>query len=73
MAKTKEEQIVFQNQSHLVQKHFQDCGICPTLFDVCITTDLMVEFATKGYSKELKERFDKMERYLTEQYGTTKK
>jgi len=66
--KSKEEQIVFQNQSHLVQKHFENCGVCPTLLDVCLATDLMVEFATKGYSKELKSRFDNMEKYLNEQY-----
>ena len=66
--KSKEEQIVFQNQSHLVQKHFENCGVCPTLLDVCLATDLMVEFATKGYSKELKSRFDTMEKYLNEQY-----
>ena len=66
--RTKDEQIVFQNQSHLVVKHFTDCGICPTLFDICLTTDLMVEFATKGYSKELKLRFDAMEIYIDEQY-----
>lgn len=71
--RTKEEQIVFQNQSHLVQKHFENCGICPTLFDVCIATDIMVEFAIKGYSKELKSRFDKMERYFDEEYPTRKK
>ena len=69
--RNKEEIIVFQNQSHLVQKHFQDCGICPTLFDICLATDILVEFATKGYSKELKERFDKMERYLEDQYKGT--
>jgi len=66
--KTKEESIVFQNQSHLVQRHFEQCGICPSLFDICICTDLMVEFATKGYSKELKTRFDNMEKYISATY-----
>lgn len=68
MAKTKEESIVFQNQSHLVQQHFQNCGICPDLLDICLATDLMVEFGTKGFSKELKERFDKMETYIQSKY-----
>lgn len=66
--KTKEEQIVFQNQSHLVAKHFENCGICPSLLDICLATDLMVDFATKGYSKELKTRFDNMDKYLGEKY-----
>jgi len=64
--KTKEEQIVFQNQSHLIQKHFDNCGVCPSLLDICLATDLMVEFATKGYSKELKVRFDNFDKYLNE-------
>lgn len=68
MSRTKEQSIVFQNQSHLVQKHFQTCGICPTLLDLCLGTDLMVRFATEGYSKELKERFDAYETYIQEQY-----
>ena len=62
--RTKEEQIVFQNQSHLVQRHFESCGISPNLFDVCLATDLMVKWATEGYSKDLKERFDKLDIYL---------
>ncbi len=68
MAKTREESIVFQNQSHLVQKHFENCNICPSLLDICLGTDLMVRFATEGFSKELKERFDAYDKYIVEQY-----
>ena len=68
MARTKEETIIFQNQSHLVQKHFENCGICPNLFDICLATDLMVQFTSQGYSKELKERFDKLDAYIEAQY-----
>lgn len=66
--KSKDEMIVFQNQSHLVQKHFKDCGICPDLLDICLASDLMVKFAIEGYSPELKTRFDNMEKYLSEKY-----
>lgn len=66
--RTKEQQITFQNQSHLVKQHFNDCGICPTLLDICLATDLMVLFATEGYTKELKKRFDDLETYLNSQY-----
>lgn len=62
--KSKDEIIVFQNQSHLVQQHFNNCGICPSLLDICLATDLMVKFATEGYSKELKTRFDNFEIYI---------
>lgn len=68
MARTKEQSIVFQNQSHLVQQHFLNCGICPELFDIALATDLMVDWATDGYSKPLKERFDNMENYLQSKY-----
>jgi hypothetical protein len=66
--KTKEEQIVFQNQSHLVQKYFNDCGICPDLLDIALATDIMVQFAISGFSKDLKERFDNFQKYCNEKY-----
>jgi glutaminase len=66
--KTKEEQIVFQNQSHLVQKYFNDCGICPDLLDIALATDIMVQFAINGFNKELKERFDNFQIYCNEKY-----
>ena len=68
MARTESQKIVFQNQSHLVQKHFENCGICPSLKDLCLGTDLMVRYATEGYSGELAGRFDAYEQYITEQY-----
>ena len=66
--RSKDEMIVFQNQSHLIQNHFKNCGICPDLLDVCLATDLMTQFAIYGYSPQLKERFDKMETYISEKY-----
>ena len=62
--RTKEETIIFQNQSHLVQKWFQDCGVCPTLFEIALATDVMVDFAMYGPSKEVQERFTKLEAYI---------
>lgn len=62
--KTKEEQIIFQNQSHLVQRYFEACGVCPSLMDICMATDLMVRWGTEGYSKELKGRFDNLDIYI---------
>lgn len=66
--KSKDEMIVFQNQSSLVQKYFKDCGICPDLLDIALTTDLMVKFCIEGYSNELKGRFDNLQKYLDEKY-----
>ncbi len=66
--RSKDEIIVFQNQSKLIQEHFKNCGICPDLLDISLATDLMVEFCLFGYSKQLKERYDNMEKYLNEKY-----
>jgi len=68
MAQNKDKQIVFQNQSKLIQEHFKNCGICPELIDICLGTDLMVRFATEGYSKELAGRFTAYEEYLQDKY-----
>lgn len=62
--KTKEEQIIFQNQSHLVQRYFESCGLCPSLFDICLATDLMVRWAMEGHSKELFGRFENLDKYI---------
>jgi hypothetical protein len=68
--RSKEEQIIFQNQSHLVQKWFQDCGVCPTLFEIALATDVMVDFAMTGPSKEVQERFTKLEAYIKSNRNT---
>lgn len=65
--RTKEETIIFQNQSHLVQKYFQDCGITPSLLVIANATDLMVQYALNGPKKELLDRFHQMEQYIQEQ------
>ena len=65
--RSKEESIVFQNQSHLVQRYFQDCGMCPSLLTIALATDVMVDFALKGPTKEVLTRFEKMEAYIQEE------
>tara|TARA_R110002167_G_scaffold330807_1_gene537471 strand:- start:553 stop:1065 length:513 start_codon:yes stop_codon:yes gene_type:complete len=66
--KTRDEAIIFQNQSHLVQAYFKDCGICPDLFDINLGADLQVQFAIQGFSKELMERFKSFQTYIEEKY-----
>jgi len=66
--RSKEALIVFQNQSHLVQQHFSNCGYCATLFEVALATDLMVEFAMYGYSSEIKKRFDNLEAHMKSEH-----
>lgn len=65
--RTKEETIIFQNQSHLVERYFQNCGICPSLLTIALATDVMVDFAMKGPTKEVLLRFEKMEHYIQEE------
>jgi len=65
---TKDEQIIFQNQSRLVMDWFTTCGICADILDINMVTDLQVIWITKGFSKELKERYDLMNKYLSEKY-----
>jgi hypothetical protein len=62
--RTKEETIIFQNQSHLVERHFNNCGYCPTLLEIALATDVMVDFATKGPTKEVLTRFEKMQAHI---------
>ena len=64
MPRNKEEIIVFQNQSHLVQKYFNDCGMCPSLLTIALATDVMVDFALNGPTKSVLDRFEKMEAFI---------
>jgi hypothetical protein len=65
--RTKDEIIIFQNQSHLVQKYFQECDMCPSLLTIALATDVMVDFAMNGPTKAVLERFEKMDRYIQEE------
>lgn len=60
----KDYRIMFQNQSHLVQKYFESCGVCPSLLMIAHTTDLMLDFVMNGETKENKIRFDDLMRYI---------
>jgi hypothetical protein len=62
--RTKDEIIIFQNQSHLVHKYFESCGYCPTLLEIALATDVMVDFAMKGPTKEVLTRFEKMQAHI---------
>lgn len=67
MSRTKDEIIIFQNQSHLVQRYFNDCNICPSLMTIALATDVMVDFAINGPTKEVLTRFEKMEAFIREE------
>lgn len=67
-ATSKDQQIIFQNQSRLVMDWFTNCGICPDIMDINMVSDLQVIWITEGYSKDLKERYDLMDNYLSDKY-----
>ena len=64
MTRSKDQVIIFQNQSHLVQRYFNDCNLCPSLLTIALATDVMVDFAMNGPTKDVLERFEKMEAYI---------
>lgn len=67
-ATSKDQQIIFQNQSRLIMDWFNSCGICPDIMDINMVSDLQVIWITEGYSKDLKERYDLMDNYLSDKY-----
>ena len=66
--RSSQHQIIFQNQSHLVQRYFESCKICPSLRDIALATDLMARFCQEGYSKELGELFERFDKHIKETY-----
>ena len=66
--RSSQHQIIFQNQSHLVQKYFESCNICPSLEDIALATDLMVRFCQEGYSKELSDLFERFDSHISKKY-----
>jgi hypothetical protein len=66
--RTSQHQIIFQNQSHLVENYFHNCGICPSLLDIALATDLMARFCQEGYTKELGDLFDRFDTHIQGKY-----
>lgn len=70
--RTSQHQIIYQNQSHLVQRYFDQCGICPSLLDICLATDLMVKFCQEGYSKNIEDLFKRFDTHIQNNYKNIK-
>lgn len=64
----KEKVIVLQNQSHLVERWFQNKGFKADLFDIAMATDVMSDFVLNGMTKEVIQRFKTMDEYLDKKY-----
>jgi hypothetical protein len=70
--RTSQHQIIYQNQSHLVQRYFDQCGICPSLLDICLATDLMTRFCQEGYSKNIEDLFKRFDTHIQNSYKNNK-
>lgn len=66
--RTTEDRIIYQNQSHLTQKWFESCGVCPELEDLVRVTDLLVLYVKHGKSETLTKSFETAQKYITDKY-----
>lgn len=64
----KERQIATQSQLKLTLDWANSCGYCLTLKDLVSVSVVLVDYVENGYSKELKERLEKVDKYLEDQY-----
>jgi len=60
----REEAIVWQNQSHLVQRYAEQRGLNLTLFDICRVTDVMTEYVITGRDKSVTQKLEAIESYF---------
>ena len=67
-ATEKDKQIIRQSQLKFVMDYFQMCGLCPSLADVIKVTSIMEKFVIEGYSKSLKESYDRIDQYIDSEY-----
>ena len=61
---SKETQIVRQSSLKLILEHSQTCNTCLTLKELVTMTSVLTEYVEYGYTKELGDRFDKIEEYI---------
>ncbi len=64
MAQNKERQIATQSQLKLALDWAQHCNKCLSLKELVSITVVLTDFVENGYSKEIGERFDKVDDYL---------
>jgi len=68
MATEKDRQIIRQSQIKTSLDYFKMMGINPTLEDVIKTTTLLEMFCVNGYSKDMVDRFEKLDDHIREMY-----
>lgn len=68
MNQSKDRQIATQSQLKLALDWATHCGYCLSIKDLVSISVVLVDYVENGYSKELKDRLDKVDAYLEEQY-----
>lgn len=68
MARTTQDQIIAQSQLKLILDYFQMCGVCPSLSDVVKISTMLEKYVKDGYSTTLAESFDKIDKYIQDNY-----
>jgi hypothetical protein len=59
-------QIIRQSQIKLSLDYFNTCGVCPSMSDLIKTTTMLEEFIVNGYSKDMIQKFEKLDSYIQE-------
>lgn len=69
MAQSKDRQIMAQSQLKMAHEFATSCGYCLSLKDLVAVSVVLAEYCENGYSKELGQRLEKVDKYLQEQYS----
>lgn len=64
MAQSKERQIATQSNMKLIVEYMNSCDKCLTLTEIVQITTVLNDFVENGYSKELKDRFEKIDQLV---------
>jgi hypothetical protein len=65
MAQNKDRQIATQSSLTRVLEWSNSCGKCLTIKDLVTITNVIVDYVENGYSKEIGERLQKIDEYLS--------
>lgn len=60
----KQKMIIRQSQSKLVLDYANSCGKCITIRDLVAITEVLTDYVTNGYSKELGDRLTKIDEHI---------
>lgn len=63
-------QIIRQSQIKFCLDYYNSCGMCPTLTDIIKTTTMLEDYIINGYSKEMVSKFEKLDEFISNEYGT---